>query len=70
METSNPEVRVEKPTSQDPIQPVEAGYLPEVLVAEGLNVFGDGLAIHREVLNGLQNFLLYSPFQRVTNQLI
>ena len=49
---------------------MEAGYLPEVLVAEGLNVFGDGLAIHREVLNGLQNFLLYSPFQRVTNQLI
>jgi hypothetical protein len=29
-----------------------------------------GLAIHLRVLNRLQNFLLYSPFQRVTNQLI
>ena len=28
----------------------------------------NGLAIHRRVLNRLQNFLLYSSFQRVTNQ--
>ena len=30
----------------------------------------NGLAIHRWVLNRLQNFLLYSSFQRVTNQSI
>ena len=30
----------------------------------------NGLAIHRRVLNRLQNFLLYSSFQRVTNQSI
>ena len=32
-----------------------------------MNVFV-GLAIHRWVLNRLENFLPYSSFQRVTNQ--
>jgi len=30
----------------------------------------NGLAIHKWVLNRLENFLLYSSFQRVTNQSI
>jgi hypothetical protein len=30
----------------------------------------NGLAIHRRVLNRLENFLLYSSFQRVPNQSI
>jgi len=30
----------------------------------------NGLAIHRLVMNRLQNFILYSSFQRVTNRSI
>ena len=30
----------------------------------------NGLAIHKQVLNRLENFLLYSTFQRLTNQSI
>jgi hypothetical protein len=41
-----------------------AGFRPRYDFSHG------GLAIHGRVLYRLENFLLYSSFQRVTNQLI